>query len=176
MNTKDIQYIESLIRTIPNFPSPNILFRDITTVLKDARGFHIIIDDFLQRYQHANIDYVLGAEARGFIVGAPLAYALDAGFVPARKPGKLPGDVIQASYELEYGHNTIEIHKNAFPPNANVLIIDDLLATGGTAKAMTSLVEQLNAHVYELAFTIELSECHGHEHLKPYPVYTQLVY
>lgn len=176
MNRNDKQYIESLMRTISDFPEPGILFRDITTVLKDAQGLTVVMDDFINRYKHQGIDYVLGADARGFIFGAAIAYAIGAGFVPARKPGKLPADVVSASYSLEYGTNTIEIHKDAFHQGASVLVVDDLLATGGTARAMTQLVEELGAHVYELAFMIELQALKGRDLLEGYDVYSQLQY
>ncbi|MCF0155047.1 MAG: adenine phosphoribosyltransferase [Veillonella sp.] len=176
MNTQDKQYIESVMRTIPDFPEPGIIFRDITTALKDAEGLRIIMDDFIARYKGKQIDYVLGADARGFIFGAAIAYAIGAGFVPARKPGKLPAEVVSVSYDLEYGSNTIEVHKDAFHEGANVLIVDDLLATGGTAHAMTELVEALGAKVYELAFMIELEELKGRQVLAKYDVYSQLQY
>ena len=176
MNTQDKQYIESLIRSIPDFPERGVLCRDITTALKDAKGLQIILTDFINRYKNKDIDYVLGADARGFIFGAAIAYAIGAGFVPARKPGKLPADVVSASYDLEYGKNTIQIHKDAFHKGAKVLIVDDLLATGGTAKAMTELVEELGAKVYELAFMIELPKLKAREKLAGYQVYSQLSY
>lgn len=176
MNTQDKHYIESIMRTIPDFPEPGIIFRDITTALKDAKGLRVIMDDFINRYKNQGIDYVLGADARGFIFGAAIAYAIGAGFVPARKPGKLPADVVSVSYDLEYGSNTIEVHKDAFHKGAKVLVIDDLLATGGTAHAMTQLVEQLGAQVFELAFMIELIDLKGRQVLAPYSVYSQLQY
>lgn len=176
MEPQDRSYIESLVRAIPDFPQPGIIFRDITTVIKDAKGFTIIMDDLVDRYREQNIDYVMGAEARGFIFGAALAYAIGAGFVPARKPGKLPAQVLSASYNLEYGSNSIEVHKDAIHKGARVLLVDDLLATGGTAKAMTQLVEELEAQVVELAFVIELEDLKGRDLLAPYSVYSQLTY
>ena len=176
MESQDRAYIESLVRAIPDFPQPGIIFRDITTVIKDAKGFTIIMDDLVDRYREQNIDYVMGAEARGFIFGAALAYAIGAGFVPARKPGKLPAQVLSASYNLEYGSNSIEAHKDAIHKGARVLLVDDLLATGGTAKAMTQLVEELEAQVVELAFVIELEDLKGRDLLAPYSVYSQLTY
>lgn len=168
--------IESMIRSIPDFPEKGIIFRDITTVLKNKEGLEIIIRDFSERYKDKGIDYVLGADARGFIFGAAIAYNIGAGFVPARKPGKLPADTEKVEYELEYGKNSIEVHKDAFEKGAKVLIVDDLLATGGTAKAMVQLVEKLEAEVYELAFLIELEDLKGREVLESYSVYTQLQY
>lgn len=176
MESKDRAYIESLVRAVPDFPQPGIIFRDITTVIKDAKGFTIIMDDLVDRYREQNIDYVMGAEARGFIFGAALAYAIGAGFVLARKPGKLPAQVLSASYNLEYGSNSIEVHKDAIHKGARVLLVDDLLATGGTAKAMTQLVEELEAQVVELAFVIELEDLKGRDLLAPYSVYSQLTY
>lgn len=176
MEPQDRAYIESLVRAIPDFPQPGIIFRDITTVIKDAKGFTIIMDDLVDRYREQHIDYVMGAEARGFIFGAALAYAIGAGFVPARKPGKLPAQVLSASYNLEYGSNSIEVHKDAIHKGARVLLVDDLLATGGTAKAMTQLVEELEVQVVELAFVIELEGLKGRDLLAPYSVYSQLTY
>lgn len=176
MNNLDIEKVNSLIRTIPDFPEKGILFRDITTALKDKEGLKLIIEDFTNRYKDKGIDYVLGADARGFIFGAAIAYNIGAGFVPARKVGKLPAETIKADYSLEYGKNTIEVHKDAFHKGASVLIVDDLLATGGTAQAMVQLVEKLDAKVYELAFLIELSDLHGRDLLKEYEVYSILTY
>ena len=176
MKNQDKEVIEKLIRAIPDFPEKGIIFRDITTALKDKRGLEIIIGDFTERYKDKGIDYVLGADARGFIFGAAIAYNTGAGFVPARKPGKLPAETVSVEYELEYGTNRIEVHKDAFGKGVKVLIVDDLLATGGTAGAMVKLVEELGAEVYELAFLIELKELNGRESLKKYPVYSQLQY
>lgn len=176
MNNKNIEKLNSLMRTIPDFPEEGILFRDITTVLKDKEGLKLILDDFTERYKDKGIDYVLGADARGFIFGAALAYNIGAGFVPARKIGKLPYKTIKAEYSLEYGTNTIEIHEDAFEKDTKVLIIDDLLATGGTAKAMVDLVEALEAKVYELAFLIELEELGARKLLEGYDIYSILRY
>ena len=176
MKIEDKKMIEEMIRSIPDFPEKGIIFRDITTALKDKAALHTIIKDFTERYTDKGIDYVLGADARGFIFGAAIAYNIGAGFVPARKPGKLPSEVIAVEYELEYGKNSIEVHKDAFKKGAKVLIVDDLLATGGTAGAMVKLVKKLGAEVYELAFLIELVELNGRELLKNYSVYSQLQY
>jgi len=153
--------IEGLIRAIPDFPIPGILFRDITTLLKDAAGFRATIDLFFDRFEAQNIDYVVAVEARGYMLGAPLAYRLGAGFVPVRKPGKLPGRTLSEAYELEYGTNSLEIHADALGSGARVLVVDDLLATGGTAAATARLLERLGAHVVGFAFLIELVALEG---------------
>ena len=176
MTANEKELVQELIRTIPDFPEPGILFRDITTLLKDKKGLQLIIKDFTDRYMDKGLDYVLGADARGFIFGAAIAYNIGAGFVPARKPGKLPAEAIAVEYELEYGKNRIEVHRDAFGKGARVLIVDDLLATGGTAGAMVKLVEELGGQVYELAFLIELVELNGRELLKGHNVYSQLQY
>lgn len=176
MNLEDKKMVESLMRTIPDFPEKGIIFRDITTVLKNKKGLEIVIKDFTERYKDKGIDYVLGADARGFIFGAAIAYNIGAGFVPARKPGKLPAKTEKVEYTLEYGKNSIEVHSDAFEKGAKVLIVDDLLATGGTAGAMVELVKKLGAEVYELAFMIELEELKGRELLGEHSVYSQLQY
>ena len=176
MDNSNVLKVEKLIRNIPDFPEPGILFRDITTALKDKEGLKLIIEDFTKRYIDKKIDYVLGADARGFIFGAAIAYNIGAGFVPARKAGKLPAETVKAEYSLEYGKNVIEIHKDAFEKGSNVLIVDDIQATGGTAKAMVDLVEELGANVYELAFLIELDDLKGRELLKGKEVYSILKY
>ena len=168
--------LKKLVRSVKDFPEKGVTFRDITTALKDKRGLEIIIKDFTDRYKNKGIDYVVGADARGFIFGAAIAYNIGAGFVPARKPGKLPAEVESVEYSLEYGKNSIEIHKDAFEKNSKILIVDDLLATGGTAEAMVKLVEKLGAKVYELAFMIELVDLKARDLLKGYEVYTQLKY
>ena len=176
MKIEEKEKIEKLIRSVKDFPEKGVIFRDITTALKDKEGLEIIIKDFTDRYKDKGIDYVVGADARGFIFGAAIAYNIGAGFVPARKPGKLPAEVESVEYSLEYGRNRIEIHKDAFGKGSKILIVDDLLATGGTAKAMAQLVEKLEAEVYELAFMIELSDLGGRDFLKGYEVYSQLKY
>ena len=176
MKRKEKEKIEKLIRSVKDFPEKGVIFRDITTALKDKEGLEIVIKDFTDRYKDKGIDYVVGADARGFIFGAAIAYNIGAGFVPARKPGKLPAEVESVEYSLEYGKNSIEIHKDAFGKGSKILIVDDLLATGGTAKAMAQLVEKLEAEVYELAFMIELSDLGGRDFLKGYEVYSQLKY
>jgi adenine phosphoribosyltransferase len=153
--------IESLIRAIPDFPIPGILFRDITPVLKDAGGFKAAIDLFVDRFKHEKIDHIVAIEARGYMLGAPLAYALGTGFVPVRKPGKLPGTKHVEEYALEYGTNSLEIHDDAVGHGERVLVVDDLLATGGTAAATGRLLAKLGADVIGYAFLIELGALNG---------------
>ena len=168
--------IEKLIRDIPDFPKEGIIFKDITTLLKDKEGLKAVIDIFKEKYSGKNIDYVVGAEARGFIFGAAIAYAIGAGFIPARKPGKLPYKTINASYELEYGTDTLEMHIDAIEKGKNVLIADDLLATGGTAKAIAELVEKSGGNIVEIAFLIELEFLNGKEKLNNYNVFSIIKY
>ena len=153
--------IETLIRAIPDFPIPGILFRDITPLLGDAGGFKRAIDTFVDHYRDAGIDAVVGIEARGYMLGAPVAYALGAGFVPVRKPGKLPGEKYTEEYALEYGTNSIEIHSDAVERGKRVLVIDDLLATGGTLAATLRLLARLDANVVGVAVLIELAALNG---------------
>jgi len=153
--------IESLIRTIPDFPIPGILFRDITPLLQDRTGYREAIDLFVRRYRDARIETVVAIEARGYILGAPLAYALGAGFVPVRKPGKLPGTKYTESYALEYGTNSLEIHDDALAAGSRVLVVDDLLATGGTAAATGRLLDKVGAEIVGFAFLIELAALEG---------------
>jgi len=153
--------VQQLIRAIPDFPIPGILFRDITPLLKDARGFRQAVDLFVEHYRDRKIDYVVGIEARGYMLGAPLAYAIGAGFVPVRKPGKLPYSKLSESYALEYGTNSLEIHADALGNGDRVVVVDDLLATGGTAAATRRLLERLGAHVDGFAFLIELEALNG---------------
>jgi len=172
----DIASIQRAIRDVPNFPKPGIVFKDITPLLANGPLFARTIDLFAERYRGENIDTVLGIESRGFIIGAALAYNLGAGFSVVRKPGKLPYEKHQASYELEYGTDTLEIHIDAIPPHARVIIADDLIATGGTAAATAQLVSKLGGTVVECAFVIELSFLKGRDKLKPYGVYSLLQY
>lgn len=153
--------IEPLIRTIPDFPRPGILFRDITPLLKDAGGFRQAVDLFVERFKGGGIDYVVGIEARGYIFGAPLAYAIGAGFIPVRKPGKLPHDRLTEEYALEYGSNSLEVHADALSRGDRVVVVDDLLATGGTAGATLRLLERLGAHIVACAFLVELDALDG---------------
>ncbi len=158
--------IKSRIRTIPHYPKPNIMFRDITSLLKDPIGLRITIDELVRRYADMEIDKVIGIEARGFIVGAPLAYALGKGFVPIRKKGKLPAETVGHDYELEYGTDRIEIHTDAITPGERVLLVDDLIATGGTAEAATRLIEKIGGKIVECCFVIDLPDIGGRKRLE----------
>ncbi len=168
--------LKSLIREVPDFPKPGILFYDITTLLKDRRGFARLIDALTENYINYNIELVLGIEARGFIFGPALAYRLNAGFVPVRKPKKLPAEVLQWKYDLEYGQDTLEIHKDAIQPGQRILICDDLLATGGTAKAAADMATQLGGSICGMGFVVELDGLKGREKLKDYEVFSLLHY
>jgi adenine phosphoribosyltransferase len=168
--------LKTLIREVPDFPKPGILFYDITTLLKDKDGLRGSIDGFKDHYASSGIDLIVGVEARGFIFAPALAYAMYAGFVPVRKPKKLPYQSISVSYELEYGTDALEIHRDAIAPGTRVLIVDDLLATGGTAKAVTQLVEQLGGIVAGLGFLVELTFLGGREKLQGYDVFSLLQY
>ncbi|SNR62134.1 adenine phosphoribosyltransferase [Methylobacillus rhizosphaerae] len=158
--------IKSLIRTIPDYPKPGVQFRDITTLLKDADGLRQVVDALVERYADANIDKVVGIESRGFIVGAAVAYKLGVGFVPVRKKGKLPGDVLGHDYALEYGTDRVEIHSDAICPDETVLLLDDLIATGGTAEAAAVLIEKLGGQVLECAFIVGLPDLGGQQRLQ----------
>lgn len=171
-----IAEMRALIRAIPDFPKPGILFRDITPLIKDARGFKAAIDMLADPYRGQRIDYVVAIEARGYLVGAPLAHTLGTGLIPVRKPGKLPYDTLKADYALEYGTNTLEVHSDALGNGERVLIADDLLATGGTAAATKSLVEKLGGQVVGFAFLIELADLRGREKLGGTPVTTLMTY
>lgn len=168
--------LAATIRTIPDFPVPGVQFKDITTLLRDGPAFRRSIDLLRERYSTRPIDAIVGVESRGFIFSAPLAYALGVGLVPVRKPGKLPAATYQVSYQLEYGSNTLEIHTDALPAGARVLIVDDLLATGGTVRAACQLVEQVGGVVEELAFVIELTFLGGRDTLQQYPIYSLIQY
>lgn len=168
--------IQSAIRDIPNFPKPGIVFRDITPLLSNGRLFAKTIDLLADRYRSQKLDAVLGIESRGFIIGAALAYKLGAGFCIVRKPGKLPFETHSASYDLEYGKDALEIHIDALPRNARVVIADDLIATGGTAAAAAALVTKLGGTVVECAFVIELTFLRGREKLKNYGVFSIVQY
>jgi adenine phosphoribosyltransferase len=160
--------IKSRIRTVPNYPKPNIQFRDITTLLKDPVGFQLTIDDLIRRYKDVKIDKIAGIESRGFILGAPLAYALGKGFVPIRKKGKLPAETIGHDYELEYGTDRIEIHTDAIDKGEKILLVDDLIATGGTAEAACRLIEKMGGKIVECCFIIDLPDIGGHARLEKY--------
>ena len=167
-----LKFLERSIRNIPDFPKPGILFRDITTLLKDGKAFKIAIDLLYKKYKDRKIDKVLAVESRGFVLGSVLAYKMGKGIVLVRKKGKLPYKTISATYSLEYGTDTLEIHQDAISPGEKVLVIDDLLATGGTVSAVLDLVKKLKARVAGIAFVIELVDLKGREKLKGYPVYS----
>jgi adenine phosphoribosyltransferase len=168
--------IEALIRAIPDFPISGILFRDITPLLKDKQGFRQAIDLFVERFIGRGIDYVVGIEARGYILAAPIAYAIGAGFVPVRKPGKLPYDRLTEEYALEYGTNSLEIHADAIGEGERVLVVDDVLATGGTAGATARLLERLGASVEAFAFLVELTALRGRERIAGAPIVSFVSY
>ena len=169
VQTKDLA---SKIRDVPDFPKPGILFKDITTLLKDGESFRAAIDGLLERIGPRTVDAVVGMESRGFIFGAPIAYKLGVGFVPVRKLGKLPADVVSVEYDLEYGSATLEMHRDALRPGAKVLIVDDLLATGGTVAGTIELVKQLKGEIVACAFLIELAALRGRDRLQGYDVVT----
>ena len=160
--------IKSKIRTVPDYPKKGIMFRDITTLIKDPVGFRLVIDSLTQRYIQGDIafDVIVGIESRGFIMGGALAYTLGKGFVPIRKKGKLPADVVAQEYELEYGTDRIEIHKDALKDGVKVLLVDDLLATGGTALAAAALIEKLGGKVAEMCFIVDLPDVGGGKKLR----------
>ena len=168
--------LQELIRSIPDFPKKGILFRDITTLLQNGREFRRAIDILAEHYKGKKIDQIVAVESRGFIIASPLAYKLSAGIIPVRKKGKLPYKTVEATYELEYGTDTLEMHADAFQPGANILIVDDLLATGGTAKATVDLVEKLKGKVVGICFLIELTDLKGIEKLKGYKVLSIIKY
>ena len=172
----ECQPLKRLIRTVPDFPKPGILFYDITTLLKDKTGFAQLIDAFAAHYIEREIDLVLGIEARGFIFGPALAYRLNAGFVPVRKPKKLPAPVARVSYDLEYGTDSLEIHLDAIEPGQRVIIVDDLLATGGTMQATVKLVRQLGGEIVGIGFAIELDFLKGRAKFEEYDVLSLLHY
>jgi adenine phosphoribosyltransferase len=158
--------IKSRIRTVPHYPKQGIMFRDITTLLKDPVGFRTTIDELAKRYGDMKIDKIAGIESRGFILGAPLAYVLGKGFVPIRKKGKLPAETIGHDYELEYGTDRIEIHTDAISKGERVLLVDDLIATGGTAEAACKLIEKIGGHIVECCFIIDLPDIGGRKRLE----------
>ena len=169
-----MEELKKIIRDVPDFPKPGIIFKDITTLVGDGPAFNKVVNVLAERYADKNIDAVLAIESRGFIFGAPLAYKLGAGFVIVRKPGKLPAETVSVTYELEYGTDTLEMHIDAIKPGQRILVIDDLLATGGTASAAAQMVEQVQGELVELAFVVELDFLKGREKLLKYPVYSML--
>ena len=176
MSGMNSDQLKKLIREVPDFPKKGILFYDITTLLKDKAGYATLIDVLAERYIGKGVDLILGMEARGFIFGPALAYRLSAGFVPVRKPGKLPAATTRVEYDLEYGSNILEVHEDAIEKGQRVLIVDDLLATGGTAEATAKLATQLGADIAGLAFVVELDFLKGRDKLKGYDVYSVLHY
>jgi len=172
----DIAELRAKIRDIKDFPTEGILFKDITTLLKDPPAFRSVLDMLASRYRDDRVDVVVGIESRGFIFGGALAHQLEAGFVPVRKLGKLPGKTIEVEYELEYGRDALAIHEDAIKAGQRVLVVDDLLATGGTMAATLRLVEQLGGKVVGVAFMIELGFLGGREKLRNYPLHSLIVY
>jgi len=168
--------LAKMIRDVPDFPKEGILFKDITTLIKVPQAFKEVIDTLADHYAGQQIDLVVAVEARGYILGAPIAYKLGAGFVPVRKKGKLPAETVREEYELEYGTDSVEMHCDAIQPGQKVLIVDDLIATGGSAAATARLVERLGGEVAGIAFLIELTFLNGVEKLKDYDVFTMIQY
>lgn len=168
--------LEKYVTSIPDFPEPGIIFRDVTTILQDPDGLHMAIDQILDMLRDVDYDVVLGPESRGFIFGVPVAYAAHKSFVPVRKKGKLPRAVIGAKYDLEYGSAEIEMHKDAIKPGQKVVIVDDLIATGGTIEAITGMVEQLGGQVVKICFVMELAGLKGRERLSRYNVESAIMY
>jgi adenine phosphoribosyltransferase len=168
--------LAKMIRDVPDFPKEGILFKDITTLIKEPQAFKEVIDCLADHYAGQEIDLVVAVEARGYIFGAPIAYKLGAGFVPVRKEGKLPAETVREEYELEYGTDSVEMHRDAIQPGQKVLIVDDLIATGGSAAATARLVERLGGEVVSIAFLIELTFLKGVEKLKDYDVFTMIEY
>ncbi len=175
-STSEPVRLEDWVRDIPDFPQKGVLFKDITPLLQDAAAFHIALERLAAHYAGAGIEAVVGVESRGFIFGAPLAYLLNCGFVPVRKFGKLPYQTTSVEYALEYGTNVVEIHTDAIKPGQRVLIVDDLLATGGTVAASIELVEKLGGHIAGIAFLVELNFLKGRERLNDYDVFALIQY
>ena len=176
MTATSLDDLRARIREVPDFPKPGILFYDITTLLKDASAFAAVIDQMADAVKGQQIDVVVGMESRGFIFAAPLAYRLNAGFVPVRKLGKLPAETLEVEYDLEYGTATLEIHRDAIQPGQKVLLVDDLLATGGTVLGTIELVRQLGGEIAGLSFMVELGALHGRDKLADFSIHTLLTY
>ena len=168
--------LEEYIRDVPDFPKKGIIFKDITTLLKDTAAFKEALDVLCERYKDKGIEKIVAIESRGFIFGGAMAHKLGAGFVPVRKKGKLPAETLQATYELEYGTDTLEIHKDAISAGEKVLLIDDLLATGGTASAVAGMLKDMGADIIDIAFLIELTFLNGRSKLKSLPVFAMIKY
>ena len=171
-----MEYLKNKIRSIENFPEEGVIFRDITTLLKDAEGMKAAIDEMTKKLEGIDFDIILGPESRGFIFGMPVAYNMGKGFVPVRKKGKLPAEVVSKEYALEYGTATIEMHKDAIQPGQKVVIVDDLMATGGTAKAIAEMVEEIGAEVAAMVFLIELDFLEGRKVLPDYRIESVIHY
>ena len=167
--------LKEKIRTIPDFPKPGIQFRDITTLLADTQAFKTVVDRFVERYQDEQIDLVVGVESRGFIIGAPLALRLEKGFIPVRKAGKLPGPIHGVEYDLEYGTDRVEVHQDAIPSGSRVLMVDDLLATGGTIEGSSRLIEKAGGVIAGYAFVIELIDLKGRNRLN-HPIFSLVTF
>ena len=167
--------LKEKIRTIPNFPKPGIQFRDITTLLSDPQAFNTVVERFVERYQDEQIDLVVGVESRGFIIGAPLALRLEKGFIPVRKAGKLPGPIHGVEYDLEYGTDRVEVHQDAIPSGSRVLMVDDLLATGGTIEGSSKLIEKAGGVIAGYAFVIELIDLKGRNRLN-HPIFSLVTF
>ncbi|NEQ38505.1 MAG: adenine phosphoribosyltransferase [Okeania sp. SIO3I5] len=168
--------LKNLIREIPDFPKSGILFRDITTLLSNPDGLRYTLDILTEKCSEFEPDYIVGMESRGFIFGVPLAYQLNVGFIPVRKPGKLPAKVYSVTYDLEYGQDSLEMHQDAMPPNSRVLVIDDLLATGGTAGATAQLIEKASCNLVGFGFVIELKDLGGRQNLPKVPIISLIEY
>ena len=168
--------LEDYVKSIPDFPEKGIIFRDVTSVLQDAEGLHLAIDQMQEKLEGVDFDVVLGPESRGFIFGVPIAYNMHKAFVPVRKKGKLPRATISQTYDLEYGTATIEIHKDAIQPGQKVVIIDDLIATGGTTEAIIKMVEELGGEVVKIVFLMELAGLKGRERLSGYDIDSAIIY
>jgi adenine phosphoribosyltransferase len=171
-----LDMLKAKIRDIPDFPQQGIMFKDITPLLSDAQAFNMVINLFADRYMNHHVDHVVGVEARGFILGAALAYKLNTGLILVRKPGKLPAETLQAAYELEYGVDQLEVHRDAVKQGERVVLVDDLLATGGTICAAFDLIQGLQCEILELAFLIELTALNGRQRLQDYNVFSLLQY
>jgi adenine phosphoribosyltransferase len=171
-----MNHLKELIREIPDYPKPGILFYDLTTLLRNPAGFHSLVDALCDHYEGQHVDAVVGIEARGFILAPALAYRLGAGFVPVRKPKKLPAKAVSVTYDLEYGTDTLEIHEDAIKPGSRILISDDLLATGGTAAATVALVRKLGGNVVGASFAVELTFLNGRKKLPGIDIFTMIQY
>lgn len=168
--------LEEYVRSIPDFPEPGIIFRDVTSILQDADGLHLAVDSLIDMVKDLDYDLVVGPESRGFIFGVPVAYAAHKGFVPVRKKGKLPCKTVSMKYDLEYGSAEVEMHEDSIKPGQKVVIIDDLIATGGTMEAICKLIESLGGEVVRICFVMELAGLEGRKKLKDYPVESLIVY